>query len=220
MPYKTKAERERENWLTGKEAIDRIQLSERCQPRVAWRQLQNAIADKVIAVKWDSKFSLPFDSDRPPDEETPPNHESFWRNTLMRYSDAFVLDYRVYRPIGDPDAFTEFAVERGGFYRPILVARRAVETHWPIELGFPETTSKPQASSTLKKKGRPSPAEAIRQTLSQMKKEGASFNKIQKALAAEVAAKNGKSLGDKGWHDRTVVQHISKWLKDVGLSPR
>jgi len=214
MPYKTKAERERENWLTGKEGIDRIQLSERCEPHVAWQQLQNAIADKEVAVRWDSKFSLPFDSDRPADEETPPNHESFWRNTLMRYSDGFVLDYRVYRPIGDPDAFTEFAVERGGFYRPILVARRAVETHWPIEQGSSETISKRKASSAPKG-GRPSAREEIRQTLLQMKEEGVSLNPPLLALAAEVAKRNGKTFDDRNWDDRTVIAHISEFLHEA-----
>jgi hypothetical protein len=45
-----------------------------------------------------------------------------------------------------------------------------------------------------------------------MKEDGVSLNAPQLALAAEVAKRNGKTLGDKNWGERTVVAHVSEFL--------
>jgi hypothetical protein len=48
-----------------------------------------------------------------------------------------------------------------------------------------------------------------------MKEDGVSLNGPQLALAAEVAKRNGKTLGDKNWGERTVVAHVSEFLLEA-----
>ena len=202
MPYETKAKRERKKWLTGAEAIDHIRRSEHCNSPSAWRQLREAIADEEVPVKWDTDFKLNPVTFRYLDDDLPPNHESFWRNTPMKYSNGYVIDF--VRPNSK-----EYALKNGGFYRPFLVGRGAVEKAWPLQKAAPAPKNETDPPA---KPGRPSGQEAIRQTISRMKEEGFNFNTPQLALASEIAKRNGKSLGDKGWADRTVIAHISRLL--------
>jgi hypothetical protein len=148
MPYKTKAEEERESWISGADAIAQVQQKESLDPDAAWKQLRNAIADEIIPVMWDDEFAPLDDEDDVDDDddipsnpttailvnydnldaEMPTNHDSFWRNTLMDHSTGYVLDYHITRPIGDPDYFKGHALKNGGRYRPVLVKRLAFQT--------------------------------------------------------------------------------------------
>ena len=62
--------------------------------------------------------------------------------------------------------------------------------------------------------GRPSVRETVRATLDQMRDDGTPMNVPQKTLAAEVAQRNGVTLGSRGWSERCIIQHTSEWLKE------
>jgi hypothetical protein len=52
MPYVSRAEQERALWMTLREALEHIQMREGCNLRAAWDQLQKAIGDQEVKVRW------------------------------------------------------------------------------------------------------------------------------------------------------------------------
>jgi hypothetical protein len=83
---------------------------------------------------------------------------------------------------------------------------------WPLAATSEQTPGKDIVS--LPKGGRPSVRNRVYQTLAQMRSAGRSLNKLHKVLADEIASENQVELGAKGWDERTIVRHISKYLRD------
>jgi hypothetical protein len=67
---------------------------------------------------------------------------------------------------------------------------------------------------TFSKPGRPTAREIVGQTLTQMRAEGSSLREPHARLAKMVAARNNRALGDRNWHEITIVNHVSKWLRE------
>jgi hypothetical protein len=52
LPYVSKAERERAQWMTLVEVVNHVQLSQRCDQAAALSQLRMALADQEVPVRW------------------------------------------------------------------------------------------------------------------------------------------------------------------------
>jgi hypothetical protein len=62
------------------------------------------------------------------------------------------------------------------------------------------------------RRGRRSARDKVRQTLTQMRRDGLSLCEPYLRLAEMVAATNNRTLSDHNWDGRTIVKHIRGWL--------
>ena len=51
-------------------------------------------------------------------------------------------------------------------------------------------------------------------TLTQMRAEGSLLREPYRLLAKIVAARNNCAIGDRSWHEPTIVKHVTKWLRE------
>jgi hypothetical protein len=236
MTYVSKAERERARWMTAAEAIVQIQKVDSCGRDEAWIQLSKAIADGVVHKRW-ADVSLEPPTGRPghyfehyaDEDDVPPTSKRFWAIAWFRFSGGGrILD----DPTPRPRRIQRELVLTGKLqFRPLLVLREAVEGIWPVastaaadvETGNTRSdktagnrATSPEAAHTG---GRPSIKDLVYETLSQLRDEGISMAQPQKALAYEIAQRNGTQIGATGWSERTVIEHVSDWKKKNGFSP-
>jgi hypothetical protein len=52
MPYLSDAERQRQKWMTFKEAISHIRSAEKCDENTALQQLRHALAEGAVESTW------------------------------------------------------------------------------------------------------------------------------------------------------------------------
>ncbi len=106
-------------------------------------------------------------------------------------------------------------------YRPLLVLREHVEKNWPGDSAEQlSSRGRTSASKDIVRAGRRSDRDLVWQTLDGMRKRGADLGVSQKRLAELIAKENDRQLDhDRGWKERTIVQHVSDWLKEHGLTP-
>jgi hypothetical protein len=52
MPYRSKAERERPNWMTLRQAVVHVAVAEKCEPGEALHQLRLALGEADIPARW------------------------------------------------------------------------------------------------------------------------------------------------------------------------
>jgi hypothetical protein len=183
------------------EAIEHIRMSQRCDLVQALRQLKREMRDGMVRAQWE-------DSEEPKDRPDPEHLET---SQLLLIGTGFAPDNVL------------------GIYRPLLIERSAVQTLWPLSDQRREeshwTASQPTQQQTASDKsskgtlGRPTNRDVVWNTLSQMRDQEYSLNQAQKALAAEIAKRNSKQIGAKGWSERVVVKHVSDWLKENEFSP-
>jgi hypothetical protein len=139
MPYKTKAELARENWMTLPEAAAHIRSVEKFkQKRDAYKELLKALEDNAFVhprgltlIRWGDEVRI---SGKAPNEIWPRGDPPRgWRRAKIRWATGKVLD-----PYG--------AVEDGNWHpawRTVLLARSTVMQLWPKSVQ-PET---PKSSS-------------------------------------------------------------------------
>jgi hypothetical protein len=130
MPYKTKAERERENWMTLPEAVTHILSAEKSDDvDAARRQLRAALADDALRpLRWERETD-----DRPPFgstsiislTDTPPSGRD-WLNAEIRWRSGRVRD--------DWDEF------KNGKTRVLLILRHCVARLWKPSVRSDSTT--------------------------------------------------------------------------------
>ncbi len=94
-------------------------------------------------------------------------------------------------------------------YRDIEVDIRDVES---VFLPSSARTEERSADFPTGTPGRPSERDHVRNTLAQMRAEGTDLGRPHKTLAGEVALRNKVKLGDAGWSERAIAQHVSDWL--------
>ena len=138
MPYKTKAERERENWMTLPEAVTHIRTADRCDKRAARRQLIAALADglRVLGpLKWgrerDDRLP-PFGSTSitTPTDTPPPGRA--WLEAKIRWKAGRVRDdWGEYKP---------------GKWRVLLILRHSVLRQWQPP-GPTDSPARPDSAS-------------------------------------------------------------------------
>jgi hypothetical protein len=215
VPYKSKAELKAASCMTWSKLIEHVRRAEKsCTKAEARRQIGNAIQDRALSVRWADERKPPFGSSPlgvPGDE--PPRDAQYWQKCKTRRD--FVLEPPPYdRELVDKRRAARLDKLRR-FRKPKFPSFQVIEL-WPLvpppALGE-NIISFPGGSAREGLRGRPSVRDIIYQTLAQMRSDGVSFkNKLHKALARDVAKRNGVKLGDKGWSDRTVVQHVSDWI--------
>ena len=214
------------------EAIVHVQNAEHCGKKEAWTQLRKAITDRAVAVRWADVSLTPLD-DLPgqyvEEDDVPPTNKWFWMAAFIKFSGGGTI---LYDPARRPRSVQRKLFLDGELeYRPLLVFREAVHAIWPVafstaadvESGGARSVKtadiRTPSSEVARKGGRPTVKFLVSNTLSRMRDEGCSLNRTQKVLASEIAGRNGKEIGAKGWHERTVFTHISNWLKENGFTP-
>jgi hypothetical protein len=122
MPYKTKAERERENWMTLPDAVAHIRSSDQCDDvGVIHRQLHAALAEGALKpLRWERE-----PDDRPPPfgytpimsaPDTPPiGHD--WLGAKICWNTGKVRD--------------DWSEHKNGKWRVLLVHRLSMVRLWP-----------------------------------------------------------------------------------------
>lgn len=221
MPYKSKAERKRADYVTFVEAVAHICAVDRCDKDAAMEELLSAIIDNEVDVIW---------ADRQ-DELGPPAgskslrqrwvRAAFWRKEriLLKNGGMALND-----GINTPEKVRKEAIRAGVIeYRPVVVKYADILRHWPKQrtesISRLGTGHRPPSSKATSTGGRPTIKHLVWGTLSLMRDEEYSLNRTQMALAAEIVKRNGKQFGDTGWSERTVLKHVSDWLDENGFSP-
>jgi hypothetical protein len=140
MPYKTKAERERENWMTLPDAVAHIQSSDQCDDVGAvQRQLHAALADGALKpLKWE----------REPDDRPPP----FGYTPVMSPADTPPIghDWLIAKICWNAGTVRDdWSEHKNGKWRVLLVHRLSVVRQWP-----PSAPSDMSASTSYAKKAK------------------------------------------------------------------
>jgi hypothetical protein len=95
--------------------------------------------------------------------------------------------------------------------RPERAAKPAIDISGTI---FSKTAGKVVTFSQERRRGRPTAREIVGEILTQMRREGSPLHEPHRLLAKMVAARNNCALGDRSWHEPTIVKHVSKWLSE------
>ncbi len=219
MPYVSKAERD---WMTLREALAHIKTVEDCNLRAAWGQLREAIGDQEVKVRW-ADVTLELSTIGPghylEEDDVPPTAGRFWKTARVIFSGmGRVLDDPACR---SKSIRLKLIREYRLHYRPLLVLREHVEKNWPGDSAEQlSSRGRTSASKDIVRAGRRSDRDLVWQTLDGMRKRGADLGVSQKRLAELIAKENDRQLDhDRGWKERTIVQHVSDWLKEHGLTP-
>jgi hypothetical protein len=133
MPYVSRAERERAQWWTLREALEHIQEIEDCTMRVAWDHLRTAIGDQEVPVRWGDvslDLSTINEGQYIYDDDVPPKEKWFWKSARV----MFTGKGRVLDDHARHGRNSRIRLIRQGKlnYRPLLVRREAAERIWPI----------------------------------------------------------------------------------------
>jgi hypothetical protein len=205
MPYKTKAERDRENWKTIPEVVTDICAADDCVPTAARNQLRRALtAGDLWPLRWQ-----PEKSDRTPPtmgagplavaDDLPPSKQ-VWLEAKIRWKTGRVLD--------------EWGQYNNGKWRVLLMHRLVVADLIHC------IRSSAQVSNLSRRKpgGRPSTRNQVYVALRKMQDDGYNMTQSKKRLAEEAAKRSGQKLGTKNWAERTITDHVRKWLRDKGLA--
>jgi hypothetical protein len=126
MPYKSKAECERENWMMLPEVVAHIRSADSCDEKVARQLLVKALADGVRVLgplRWAREKD---DKPRPfgytpatVPTDTPPLGRD-WLTAKIRWKTGRVRD--------------DWSQDRNGKWRLLLILRFKVEQQWPLSL--------------------------------------------------------------------------------------
>jgi hypothetical protein len=197
MPYKTKAERDRENWRKIPQAVAEICAADQCEPKAARNQLRQALADGLGPLRWQ-----PEKGDRTPPTmgASPLAVADDWLEAKIRWKTGRVLN--------------EWGQYNNGKWRVLLIHRLAV-----ADL-IHDIRSSAQVSNLSRRApgGRPSTRNQVYVALRKMQDDGYNMTQSKKRLAEEAAKRSGQKLGALNWAERTITDHVSKWLRDRGLA--
>jgi hypothetical protein len=218
MPYISKAEREAEraaeSRMVWSELITHIRDVERCDEREARRQIGNAIEDGMLSKAWaDERFVFQSGPMQMPRDE-PPCDAGYWLECKADPADPDRVLERVYDPrvVDKPKAAQ---LDRKARFRKPIFSRKQALTLWPLMPESAQSSAGNILHVSRRSRGRPTAKHLVKETLSEMRAEGLSLTKPHKTLAAEIAVRKGYKLDEhKGWDERTIVQHISDWLRE------
>jgi len=208
--------------MTWSKLVEHVRDDERCDENEARRQIGNAIADRMLRVRWEDQREIPFGSTGGIGVQisVPPRDAAYW---LTCEIDLIDPDRVLEPPPYDPDWVDKRTAKRlektRRFRKPLFQHDEVLKLRPPM----PESGQSPSENVVnfpRGSRGRPSERDSVYQTLAQMRRDGVSLNKPQKTLAEEVASRNKVKLGDRGWGDRTIVQHVSDWLRENPDPPK
>lgn len=208
MPYKAKVERAREKWMTLPEAVTHICSTDNLEDeQIARGELLAALADGVLGpLRWEKESD-----DRPPPfgftpvivpTDTPPAGRD-WLTAQIHWKTGRVRN--------------DWGEYKNRKRRVLLVSRDAVALQWRKVIS-PEPSPHARSGrgielSKPKVGGRPSARVFVFDTLNEMQKEGFDMAQPQKILADVAAKRNKRAIGDPGWKERTILQHVSDWKR-------
>jgi hypothetical protein len=141
MPYKTKAERERENWKTIPEVVAGICAADDCQEKAARNLLRKALADDGLGpLRWqlekhDRIPQKPWGVPLAVPDDLPPRGQ-VWLKAKIRWKTGRVRD--------------DWGDYNNGKWRVLLIHRLRAAQHWPQSpprSGSSATNALPFASS-------------------------------------------------------------------------
>jgi hypothetical protein len=97
-----------------------------------------------------------------------------------------------------------------------LIARQ----HWPkpSPVRLSESSAQVINPSTRNFGGRPTARDEVYAALRKMQADGYDMSQPTKRIAEEVAQQCGKKLGTQNWAERTIKDHVSKWMRDNALT--
>jgi len=134
---------------------------------------------------------------------------AFWRDT--RYRGGKVLDPTC-------DRWRVPLLERASVRRWLLTDEtdgRPTPGHQASDRHGTNVIALSEAREERSRGGRPSAKDEIHAMLDKLSREGRPVRTMSRSeLAKKVATGCGKTLGDKRWDERTVLQHIQHWLSD------
>ena len=185
MPYKSKAERKHELFMTLADTINRISKQDNCSWDEAKDQIRAALADNAIApLRWE---------DEPPTAvSTAPVDRDFWEKADIR------RDGRVFDPWTNQ-------------WRMLLVLKHSIFKHWPKPSVASAGSESGKAGPTTKAKRRyhRRAENEIHRALDQLFQQGLNLKDMyQKERAALVSKECGKQ-----YDKRTVEQYYQSWPK-------
>jgi hypothetical protein len=70
------------------------------------------------------------------------------------------------------------------------------------------------SNSASARRGRPNAGEIVGRILTQMRAEGSSLLEPYLLLAKMVAARSNRALGDRCWHETTIMNHVREWFRE------
>jgi hypothetical protein len=207
MPYRTKAERDRENWKTIPEVVTDIGVADDCKPSTARNQLRRALMNGDL---WPLRWQVERGDRTPPiirgissqvPDDLPPR-ERVWSKAKIDWKTGRVRD--------------DWGDYNNGKWRVLLIHRLAAGHHWPQPSPVRRSESPVQVinPSTRNVGGRPTPRDEVYTALRKMQGDGYDMSQPPKRLAEEVAKRCGKKLGAKNWAPRTITDHVSKWISE------
>jgi hypothetical protein len=187
LPYTSKAELERERWMTLAQAIAYVAEHDGCDCRSALEQLCDAICDRSVSSKWEDRKWFDWEAQR----------ASFWARIRIR--DA---------KVADPET---------GQWRTLLVLKDDVFRIWPEPSAATAGSESGKGGSITKAKGgAPSASAEIFQALDRLSRRGHPVKNMPRQRLAELVGKEcGKELGKRrGWTEGTVLRHIQSYLEE------
>jgi hypothetical protein len=161
MPYQSKADRERAQWMTLREALAHVEKAEHCSLKAAWAQFGEAAADGELDVRWSHSIHLTRDWD---DEDIgPPRNKRFWTSARRIFiRGGVILD----DPISRKNSVRLQLIRQNRLlYRGVLIRRDDVKRLWSIVNGTAEPQL-PTASPSHDTEGSP-PASVARRKWSE-----------------------------------------------------
>jgi hypothetical protein len=222
--------------MTWSSLIAHVRAAEQCDEVEARRQIGNAISDGKLLAHWsDTPVIPPMPGSKVPfvlkdssnalmPDDAPPRDATYWMECESQVTDPdSVLEPPPYDPRMVNKRIAQLLDKRRRFRKP-LFKRESVLYLWPsVKAAATSGESVPRDDEKIvpfpkrapkAPRGRPSARNTVRQTLAQMRAEGAPLREPHKRLAEIVAERNGRTLEDRGWDERTIVEHISEWLRE------
>ena len=153
MPYVSKSEREAASQMTWTELLAHVQNVERCSEGEARRQIGNAIAERMLSVRWADQrkdFGAPSPNQSPCDE--PSQGASHWQECKTDSNDPdLVLEPPPYdRELVDKRTAARLDKERH-FRKPMFPRDQAL-LHWPEAHASAKAGKETQAIAFLKER--------------------------------------------------------------------
>jgi hypothetical protein len=135
MPYKSKAEEERDRWMTLPEAVAHIRSADHCDENAARQEIMKALADGVRVLgplRWKKEKSdkpAPFGSAPITTPTDTPPIGSNWLGATIRWKNGRVRD--------------DWSEHKNGKWRVLLILRSKVEQYWPLTPAAAATSKAP-----------------------------------------------------------------------------
>ena len=236
-PYISDSERRAASWITWSGLLAHVRAAEQCSESEARRQIGNAISDGKLLPRWsDAPVIPPMPGSKVPFvlsgtsnalmlDDMPPRDATYWMECESQATDPdSVLEPPPYDP-GMLNKRTTQRLDKTRRFRKPLFKRDSMLYLWPsVKVAATAVESVPRGDEKIvsfptgspkARRGRPTEKEIVRRTLLQMRHEGANLREPHKRLAEIVAERNGRALNkNRGWDERTIVEHISQWLRE------